>query len=105
MTHNYYAPSDDWDARNFKEGDILVAGSYRPNFFLVTKRSKASVWAMELGYRIVSHDGYGQNGTMAPNLADRGRELMGRIRKSGYLRLDGDTAHVWSGRPVSFYTD
>jgi len=31
--------------------------------------------------------------------------VMGRIGKGGYVRLDGETAHVWSGRPVNFYTD
>lgn len=25
--------------------------------------------------------------------------------KGGYVRLDDETAHVWSGSPVNFYTD
>lgn len=102
---DYSTASDAWDARTFKVTDILVAGHSHPSFFIVTRRSKASVWAMELGEMVVSHDGYGQNGYVVPNLAERGKEVMGRIGKGGYVRLDGETAHVWSGKPVDFYTD
>lgn len=105
MIHNYSTASDAWDARTFKVTDIVVTGHSHPHFFIVTRRSKASVWAMKLGKMVVSHDGYGQNGYVVPNLAERGREVMGRIGKGGYVRLDGETAHVWSGRPVNFYTD
>lgn len=103
--HNYNTASDGWDARTFKVTDILVAGHSHPHFFFVSRTSGSSIWAMELGSMVVSHDGYGQNGYVVPNLADRGGEVMGRIRKGGYVRLNGETAHVWSGRPVSFYTD
>ena len=105
MIHNYSTASDGWNGQNFKVTDILVTGHYSPSFFIVTRRSKASVWAMELGETVVSHDGYGQNGYVMPNIAKRGREVMGRIGKGGYVRLNGETAHVWSGRPVNFYTD
>lgn len=105
MVHNYSTASDAWDARTFKVTDIVVTGHSHPHFFIVTRRSKASVWAMKLGKMVVSHDGYGQNGYVVPNLAERGREVMGRIGKSGYVKLNGDTAHAWSGRPVEFWTD
>lgn len=105
MLHNYSTASDGWNGQDFKVTDILVTGHYSPSFFIVTRRSKASVWAVKIGETVVSHDGYGQNGYVMPNLAERGREVMGRIGKGGYVRLNGETAHVWSGRPVSFYTD
>lgn len=105
MVHNYSTASDAWDARTFKVTDIVVTGHSHPHFFIVTRRSQASVWAMKLGKMVVSHDGYGQNGYVVPNLAERGREVMGRIGKGGYVRLGGETAHVWNGRPVNFYTD
>lgn len=105
MIHDYSKASDGWNGQDFKVTDILVTGHYSPSFFIVTRRSKASVWAVKLGKTVVSHDGYGQNGYVMPNIAKRGREVMGRIGKGGYVRLNGETAHVWSGRPVDFYTD
>lgn len=103
------AYSDSWDARTFKPGDILDASFHYsakiPYFFIVTRVSKSSVWARRLGKVVVSHDGYGQNGYMMPNLAERGAEVMGRIRKGGYLKLNDCTAHVWNGKPVDFYSD
>ena len=105
MLHNYSKASDAWDAREFKVTDVLTTGHSHPHFFIVTRRTASSIWAIRLGKTVVSHDGYGQNGYVVPNLAERGREVMGRIGKGGYVRLDGETAHVWSGRPVNFYTD
>lgn len=105
MLHDYSKASDGWNAREFKVTDILVKGHSHPHFYIVTRRTDSSIWAVRLGKTVVSHDGYGQNGYVMPNLAERGKEVMGRIGKQGYVRLNGETAHVWSGRPVDFYTD
>lgn len=105
MLHNYSTASDGWNARKFTETDILVTGHSHPHFFVVTRRTDSSVWARPLGKFVVSHDGYGQNGCVMPDLVQKGKEVMGRIGKQGYVRLNGETAHVWSGRPVDFYTD
>lgn len=105
MLMNYSKASDGWDGRSFKVGDVLVTGFSHPSFFIVSRRTASSVWAMKLGKVAVSDDGYGQSGRIMPNLAARGKEVMGRIGKRGYVKLNGDTAHVWSGRPVEFWTD
>ena len=105
MIQDYSTAGDGWNARRFKVGDVLVTGYSHPSFFIVSRRTESSVWAMKLGKVAVSDDGYGQNGYIMPNLASRGREVMGRIGKHGYVKLNGETAHVWGGRPVEFWTD
>lgn len=102
---DYSKANNSWNGQDFKVGDVLVTGFSRPAFFIVSRRTASSVWAIKLGKAVVSHDGYGQNGYVVPNLAERGREVMGRIGKGGYVRMNGETAHVWSGRPVEFWTD
>jgi hypothetical protein len=106
---DYGTARNGWDARTFKPGDILDASFHYsmkiPYFYIVTRTSKSSIWVRKLGRVVVSHDGYGQNGYMMPDLAERGDEEMGRIGKGGYLKLGGCTAHIWSGKPVDFYSD
>jgi hypothetical protein len=55
---------------------------------------------------VISDDGYGQNGQVMPN-PDRiiGEEIMGRIKKGGYVRLNDNLACRWDGRPSDYYTD
>lgn len=107
---NYSSASDYCDARTFKVGEIIEASfSYTarfPHFFVITRNSGKSIWAREIGKIVVSDDGYGQNGQVMPN-PDQiiGDEIMGRIKKSGYVRLNGNLAYRWDGRPSDYYTD
>ena len=107
---DYSMASKDWDARNFKEGDILEASlictAKFPFFFVVTRNTGKTVYARKLGNKIVSSDYYGQSGTMMPDENSMSDETYsGRILKGNYLRLDGNTAHKWDGNPVRFYGD
>lgn len=107
---NYSCASNDYDARTFKVGEIIEASfSYTarfPHFFVITRNSGKTIWAKEIGKVVISDDGYGQNGQVMPNPARIiGEEIMGRIKKSGYVRLNNNLAYRWDGRPSDFYTD
>lgn len=110
MMQNYSCASNDYDARTFKVGEIIEASlSYTarfPHFFVITRNSGKSIWAREIGKIVISDDGYGQNGQVMPN-PDRiiGDEIMGRIKKGGYVRLNDNLACRWDGRPSDYYTD
>ena len=105
---------DSWDANFFEVGQILdasfVYSAKIPKFFKITRRTKSTIWAVEIGQKVVSHDGYGQNGEVMP-IEDKiinNKEVSGRIVQrngKGYLKLNNSTAHVWDGEPVDFYTD
>ena len=102
--------NNSYNARTFKPGDILDASYHYsakiPHFYIVTRVSEHSIWARPLGKVVVSHDGYGQNGEVMPNLAEKGKEVMRRIRKGGYVDFGQCcTACLWDGNPVSFYSD
>lgn len=107
---DYSMASNDWDARNFKEGDVLDASFHYtakfPYFYIVTRNTGKTVFARKLGRKIVSSDMYGQMGTMIPDENTQSDKIYsGRILKGNYLKLDGNTAHKWDGQPVSFYGD
>ena len=110
MSKNYSCAPHDYDARTFKVGEIIEASfSYTaryPHFFVITRNSGKTIWAREIGKIVVSDDGYGQNGSVMPN-PDKviGEEIMGRIKKSGYARLNHNLACRWDGRPSDYYTD
>ncbi len=110
MSKHYSCASHDFDARTFKVGEIIEASfAYNarfPHFFVITRNSGKTIWAKEIGQIVVSDDGYGQNGSVMPN-PERviGNEIMGRIQKSGYARLNDNLAHRWNGRPSDYYTD
>ena len=110
MSKNYSCAPHDYDARTFKVGEIIEASfSYTaryPHFFVITRNSGKTIWAREIGKIVVSDDGYGQNGSVMPN-PDKviGEEIMGRIKKSGYARLNYNLACRWDGRPSDYYTD
>lgn len=102
--------NNDYDARTFQVGEIVEASfSYSarfPHFFVITRNSGKSVWAIEVGKIVVSDDGYGQNGTVMPDTTERkDKEVMGRIDKQGYVKLNGNLAYRWDGRPSAYYTD
>lgn len=110
MMQNYSSASNDYDARTFKVGEIIEASfSYTarfPHFFVITRNSGKSIWAKEIGKIVISDDGYGQNGQVVPNTARViGEEIMGRIDKKGYAKLNGNLACRWDGRPSDYYTD
>lgn len=107
---NYSSASNDFDARTFKVGEIIEASfqwsSRHPHFFVITRNSGKSIWAREIGKIVISHDGYGQNGQVMPSPSQIiGKEIMGRIDKKGYAKLNGNLAYRWDGRPSDFYTD
>lgn len=110
MNQNYHCASHNYDARTFKVGEIIEASlSYTarfPHFFVITRNSGKTIWAKEIGKIVVSDDGYGQNGSVMPN-PDRviGDEIMGRIKKSGYVRLNDNLACRWNGKPSDYYSD
>lgn len=110
MNPNYHYASHDYDARTFKVGEIIEASfSYRarfPHFFVITRNSGKTIWAKEIGKMVVSDDGYGQNGSVVPN-PDKviGEEVMGRIKKTGFVRLNDNLACRWDGKPSNYYTD
>lgn len=99
-----------FDARTFKVGEIIEASfqySARfPHFFVITRNSGKSIWAVEVGKIVVSDDGYGQNGSVMPDTTVRkGKEIMGRIGHDGYTKLNGNYAMRWNGKPSDYYTD
>lgn len=110
MNQNYHCASHNYDARTFKVGEIIEASlSYTarfPHFFVITRNSGKTIWAKEIGKIVVSDDGYGQNGSVMPN-PDRviGEEIIGRIKKSGYVRLNDNLACRWNGKPSDYYSD
>lgn len=110
MNPNYHYASHDYDARTFKVGEIIEAsfsyGSRFPHFFVITRNSGKTIWAKEIGKKVISDDGYGQNGSVMPN-PDRiiGEEIMGRIKKTGFVRLNDNLACRWDGKPSNYYTD
>lgn len=110
MSKHYSCASHDFDARTFKVGEIIEASfAYTarfPHFFVITRNSGKTIWAKEIGTIILSDDRYGQNGTVIPNPKRIvGKEIMGRIKKSGYVRLNDNLACRWDGRPSCYYTD
>lgn len=98
------------DASGFQPGDILDA-SFRysacfPKFYVVVKTTGRTIFAEEIGQKIVTSDAYGQSGTVVPDVSKRsGKIEVARIRKSGMIRLDGNYTYRWDGKPVAFYGD
>lgn len=113
INKDYKKPEDRdrWDATQFEVGDILDASfqysAKIPKFFKITRRTASTIWAVEIGQKVTSHDGYGQNGYCVPvpdEIRNNGKVYSGRISK-GRLKLDGCTAKLWDGKEVDFYTD
>lgn len=99
------------DARTWRVGDILVAAfAYSArfvDFYRITKVSGATIWVEHLKEKIVSDDGYGQNGTCVPDEDAPAKPVSKgfRIRKDGSCRVDNRYTYVWDGKPEDFYTD
>lgn len=96
---------------NVQVGTILTYAyewnSRHPKFVRVIKRTPSSVQIEQLGRIIVSHDGYGQNGTCIADLESEGIEMKGyfRFKKNGRLCIDGQPCYIYTGEPELFYTD
>ncbi len=102
---------DPYDATQFAVGDILDASfqytAKIPYFYKIVRRTAAMIECVKLGQKVVSDDGYGQNGTCVPvedNVLENGKKYKGRISR-GRVKLDGCLAKLWNGEPVDFYTD
>lgn len=81
--------------------------SRHPKFVRVIKRTPSSVRVEELRKIILSHDGYGQNGSCIADLESEGIEMKGyfRFKKNGRLCIDGQPCYIYTGEPELFYTD
>lgn len=92
-------------------GDIIEA-SFQYNcrivrFYRITRRTNSTIWCVRLNNKIVSGNGYGQNGECVPKLdsdSENGKEYSGRISR-GHVKIDGCYAYLWNGKPSSFYSD
>lgn len=96
---------------NVQVGTILTYAyqwaSRHPKFVRVIKRTPCSVQVEELGRIIVTHDGYGQNGTCIADLVSEGRVINRTYRfdKKGRLNIDKELCYIYDGTPENFYTD
>ena len=99
----------------FKVGDILTYAFHysarHPHFVRVIRVTPKSVAVEKLENKVVSHDGYGQNGCVVPNLENPGKLIEGtfRVKESKYFgeycKISGCYATLWNGTPEEFYTD
>lgn len=97
----------------YKIGMILSAPfSYSariPCFYeVIGVKGKSTVIVRELMQKIVSSDGYNQNGTCVPipgMFEKNAKEIKCRINKFGNIRIDGKYTYEWNGKPEQFYTD
>lgn len=102
---------DSYDANGFEVGDIIdgsfVYTSKQAHFYLVVRRTAKMIEMAPLEKKVVSDDGYGQNGTCVPTENKSSERLIkARINKGGYLKIDKwTTGKLWNGKPVDFYTD
>jgi hypothetical protein len=94
-------------------GDLITwAYSYSariPKFGRIIRKTNSSVWIEELPRKVVSHDGYGQNGTCIADINGTPIEKKKSFRfskRSGYLKIDGQLAYLHNDlKPEDFYTD
>lgn len=83
-----------------------------PTWLRITKMTDKSVWLEELPSMVVTHDGYGQNGTKRPLLHGTAKQLRGCFRiktlSNGNKCVKADNYHhayLWDGLDKDFYTD
>ena len=95
----------------FNIGDIIVSSfiyQARMNYFWkVIRTTPKTVTVVQIGNTIVGNEGFGQNGTEIanPDVVYDDVVKVGRINKYGRLKINGDNAELWNGKPVCFYTD
>lgn len=79
-----------------------------PYFGRITKVTNSTVWVEELPSIVVSHDGYGQNGTCIANInaPAKPRKKGYRYKKhNGNLYIDNMPVYLYDGTPEDFFTD
>lgn len=95
----------------YKIGMIMSAPfaySSRHNYWyeIVGVKGKATIIVRELMQKIVSSDGYNQNGYSKPILGEyAGEPFNARLDRRGNLKIEGRYASEWNGEPEPFYTD
>lgn len=78
-----------------------------PVFVRVTNVTRSTFTVEELKDIVVSHDGYGQNGTCIADLESPGTPIKKRHRFNinGNVYIDKHTCYIYDGDPEDFYTD
>lgn len=94
------------DPTDWQEGDILVtSGGYNMviiDFYKITKRGNRSFKVKELKQKIVKGNGM-QGECIALDEFEKGAtELTARITKYNRVKIDGNYASIWSGKPIHF---
>lgn len=79
-----------------------------PYFGRITKITNSTVWVEELPSIVVSHDGYGQNGTCIADVngTPKSHKRGYRYKKyNGNLYIDNMPVYLYDGTPEDFFTD
>lgn len=96
---------------NVQVGTIITYAyqwaSRHPKFARVIKRTPSSVKIEMLDRKVVSHDGYGQNGTCIADLdcIPTPNNHSYRFDAKGYLYIDKCPCYIYEGFEEDFYTD
>lgn len=94
----------------FKPGDILTYSEYSGDarFVKLTRVTAKTAYGRFLTLRVVSDDGYGQNGSVMPNENEfDGAEFRIGMIHEDYIwsRKDRAFSSPWDGTPSLYYTD
>lgn len=79
-----------------------------PYFGRITKVTASTVWIEELPSVVVSHDGYGQNGTCIADVdapATPHKKGYRYKKHNGNLYIDNCPVYLYDGTPEDFFTD
>lgn len=79
-----------------------------PYFGRITKVTASTVWVEELPSIVVSHDGYGQNGTCIADInaiATPHKKGYRYKKHNGNLYIDNCPVYLYDGTPEDFFTD
>lgn len=97
-----------------EKGTILYANlgwsAGIPAWYEVIKATAKTVTVRRLADRIVSHDGYGQNGYKMPILGWEhpydNKPMVRKVTESGSVKVGYSAyAYPWDGEKKAFYTD
>lgn len=94
---------------DIKIGDIL-AGTHGwtmtiPHFYMVVGKTEKRLKVVKMGHRMVSHDGYGQQGYEMPGEIDLDEKpKLARLDKWGSWvvgsKYDTEYMNKWNGKPI-----
>jgi hypothetical protein len=79
-----------------------------PYFGRIIKVTASTVWIEELPSIVVSHDGYGQNGTCIADInapATPHKKGYRYKKHNGNLYIDNCPVYLYDGTPEDFFTD